>query len=191
MKNDRLRILLRWQATREKVIETIKRKGWVWLNFIPENQDGPSEWIWLIDPEHTFHYIEDAFHGLRYVIFQGPDKNKIAAHLVSELEHFDSSDILRLWDNASNLQVKIEAANALGVGAPIEPDSEFIKRITEGFFHSDSNVRYAAVLAAAYTQWDNFLSLFEQLSQNDPVDEIRTAASNIQNAYSYYSNQEQ
>src|SRR5262249_12614974 len=131
--------------------------------------------------------------GCQYFIILGPDlltvgpgQERFAEGIRKEFNAWKGSELLALWDRvvASNdVDERVDAILFLAVSSPEIPDAEYASRIRSALVDEDKDVRNAAVVAAAYTDWRIFQSDIERVASSDSDPKARERAEWLLNAW--------
>ena len=103
------------------------------------------------------------------------------------LEHdLDVWSVTELLDGVDSARTPPELGRAIirmGLGAPVEFDERFLKRIVNVANHPEFMVRKVAVIATMYPAWPQFRPFLVTISKNDPSEVVRATAAEILGSY--------
>ena len=156
----------------------IARSGWPYLYIFPPGAAAATEYVWRIDPAHTFHYFECTNYPVEYCLVVGPQANEVLMRVSAELNFLDADDLAGAFDRASTIEEKEVTAYALGLSAGDVPDVAVAERVRVALGDVLPRVRLAAIDAAFVTGWETFRSDLERLSVADLDPDVRQTAIN-------------
>ncbi len=158
---------------------------WPFLYTLPPQQDiEVKEYVWSVDPEHTFHYFECMNYPVEYCLVVGPQANTVLMDISASLDFLDVDDLAYAFDVASTPDEKRLTVYTLGLSAGANPDSVIFDRIQQAMSDANVPVRLAAIDAAFVTGWKTFNSQLENLLKNDPEPLVRQTAAYVLEAIS-------
>ena len=182
--------VLRPETTVEQVDEFAKGHKWPMVSVTERDREAGTdgEVVWRADG-HTvggqvlrtgsLHYRVDAMFGIGYVSVSGTPKKAVealASTVAQALKPWTVEELCRAFDEAADPRSQGQAVLRLGLAAPAKPDQEVVKRIRTALGDQDARVRYAAVFAASFTGYDEFLTDLRTLADEDPEEFLRDRA---------------
>jgi hypothetical protein len=152
--------------------------GWEYLYTYPPGRAEALEYVWRIDPEHTFHYFECTNYPLEYCMVVGSRPEEVLAQVSSRLDFLDADELASAFDRAATVDERALMTFALGIAADDAPQSTIAERIRSSFRADQPPVRLAAIDAAFVTGWETFLDELKRLSASDPDPLVNETAAN-------------
>ncbi|MFD7900068.1 HEAT repeat domain-containing protein [Streptomyces sp. NPDC059743] len=145
-----------------------------------ESERVPNEEIWLSSDERSaVHWIEDDLIGVSYIAVRGTDVIPLSERIRSKLP---TDDVAQLRSRAMvdrGPDALIDTLYRTAVVADSGYDPEAFSLLRWGLNDPDSLVRRVALLAISITGWPEFTGLLDEVSANDPVDEVRDQAERV------------
>lgn len=172
------RLVLASGFARGELWEVAARSGWTLTYILPPGLAATTEFIWRIDPEHTFHYFECTDYPVEYCLVVGPQHDEMLMRVSAQLNFLDVDDVADAFDRAATEEEKALTTFALGLAAGDEPEKDIYERIHSAFDDPSSRVRLAAIDAAFVTGWEIFRSDLQRLSATDPDPVVSGTAAN-------------
>jgi len=172
------RLVLASGFANEGMGELLQRTGWEFLYTYPPGATDTTEYVWRIDPEHTFHFFECTNYPVEYCIVAGPNANEMLSKVSIYLEFLDVDDLAAAFDRSTTVEEKEVTTFALGLAAGDVPDELIFTRIVSALNDPDSRVRLAGIDAAFIAAWDTLRGEVERVSASDPDATVRTTATN-------------
>ncbi|MFJ9211946.1 hypothetical protein [Streptomyces sp. NPDC102264] len=171
------RLVLRDSVEDSEIWSFAEQKGWHYLGHVPRD---PARGVfyearWEPTEGSTVHYIIDEFTDVVYMVVQHHEV-EVAENLAGQLT--DGLPIESLEELARNFDIHMypagwaKAVLRLGVGAPKEPDENFLLRIRESVGHPEARVRKAAVWAMRYAAWPEFSQDLKRMAKSESDPEV-------------------
>jgi hypothetical protein len=129
---------------------------------------------------------DDPSSGLRYFMITGPQAEDTAALLRAAVACYTHEELLAWWDQGvatDDVDDRVDAILVLGTNAPPCPDERYTTRIRAALRDPDHDVRNAAVVAAAYTEWLDLLPDLERVADEDSDEAARARAAYVAGAW--------
>jgi hypothetical protein len=182
------RLIIRAQDGEAEARRYAEANGWNFWRELPQNERKGTlrELIWRISSEVSMHYMMDDVTGSPYIYFSTPWPNigiSLVKQTQSQADVIPYSELLADFDFAEDSQDRPAALLRLALGSPRNPDDASSSRIIAGLQDRDDRLRKAAVYATTYTPSLIYLPLLRQISNDDPVSEIRDFAENVVQVY--------
>jgi hypothetical protein len=145
-----------------------------------EDEEAPTEEIWLTaDAETAVHWIEDELIGVGYIAVRGAD----AAHLAKRIQaEMPTDGIAQLRARAAadrDPDLLIDTLYRTAVAACFGFDPEAFALLRWGLNDPDPLIRRVALLSVSILGWGSFADLLEEVSNHDPVGEVRDQAARV------------
>lgn len=155
-----------------------ERQQWQWRYSIAPDPVAATEYVWQVEPEHTFHVFTCTNHPVCYCMVVGPRAATVLEKLSGDLKPISTSELLRAYDHFTAPDERQGLTFALGICADGPIDEAIASRIRTSFADTSAQVRLAAIDAAFVTGWDAFKPDIERLSASDPDNVVRGTAAN-------------
>lgn len=151
---------------------------WDIYDIIKGDETRPFEKIWLANSgQTTIHYLEDRLIGVRYLLLEGKAQPETASQIREAIAVYAEADITAMFDQARGPKSLIRALRQMGAASqPAIVIPAWCQRIEKAARHESPDVRYAAVLALAYTGWRTLRPLLEELAADDPDPDVQKTA---------------
>ncbi|GGP52328.1 hypothetical protein [Saccharothrix coeruleofusca] len=125
-------------------------------------------------------YVEDSALQCAYIIITswlGAQEVETAAAVFEvHPKIFRFQELIAAVDSADNTETKALAIARAGLGSPLEPQDDFVERITGAAREQDPILREGALWAITYTEWNLFNPLVQDMADNDPDEFVRGLA---------------
>jgi hypothetical protein len=154
--NFRIRIAVRPAVRMDELDLLAWRENWDIVNLLTRTPERPREVIYAAGDGVHVHYIEDYVLGVDYIMLEGPRAAGTAATIRTKLDTYGLDEILAQVAAAKDRAEKVHALHVLAAAAPPEYDSAVFEAITSALRDSDPEIRFAAAIATAYTEWREF-----------------------------------
>lgn len=176
--NQSRRVVLASGFANEGMDELLTHSQWEFLYSISPDPAATTEYVWRIDPKHSFHYFECTNYPVEYCMVVGPQHDEVLMQISTLLNFLDVDDLSRAFDIASTVEEKEVTTFALGLGGGDALEDSIYKRIQLALNDPSPRVRLAAIDAAFITGWEIFQTDIERLSKDDPDPIVSTTAAN-------------
>ena len=176
--NQSRRLVLTSGFANEGMGELLQRTGWEFLYTHPPGITDTTEYVWRLDPAHTFHFFECTKYPVEYCMVVGPQANDMLAKTSINLDFLDVDDLAAAFDRSTTVEEKEVTTFALGLAAGDVPDEAIFTRIVAALNDADPRVRLAGIDAAYIAAWDTLRGELERLSVSDPDETVRATAGN-------------
>ena len=122
------------------------------------------------------HYIEDEMVELPFIQVGGPNLDFFARLVETNLPVFTEAELFSTWDEADELEDKIDAILRIGVASDDAPTEPYVSRIRAALEDPAPEVRAAGLVALSYHPWDALKPLVEQIRDGDPDEDAQLRA---------------
>lgn len=169
----------------ERLIDISLERGWQLEKAIGRapNEGISGELEYTIPGSDTIVYLrDDLLLGFPFITVIGPDQANVAADLSRDFDPWPEPDLLAWWDRAEgsgDIDDKVDAVLYLGTNAGESVDERYMTRIEKALSDPDKDVRNAAVVAAAYTDWRVFRDRLAEIAQKDLDPKARERAEHV------------
>jgi len=156
-----------------------KAQGWKLLDKIKGRLGGPVSYQEIFtarDRSFGVHYIDDDLAGVPFLQTAGPKRDEASEVIRKCLPVYSEDELFALWDNANDMESKMDAILALGVAAEPGPTGEHIRRIGEALTDEDPNVRSAGLVALSYNPPAALKPLVVAIRDGDPDEDSKERA---------------
>lgn len=178
------RVVLSPEVTRDDVETAAYVLRFLINNRIEHRDDQPREDIWESRDGSTWlHEIEDHITGLRYLVIRGTDVDKTVRRLRKLLSTVTHTDALHALKDANNRDDKLLALYQLGAAAPEKANSRVVAAFKRALKDPDPDLRYAALVAIAYSGWPEMKEVVHRTMEEDPSETVRDAAGRLLASY--------
>jgi hypothetical protein len=186
------RVVLKGETAKESFAELAYSQDWVIDEIGTASDEEPYEEVW-ITPEggSELHLIEDHLIGLAYVDILGRHRGKLAALIRSRLDTYSKEEIIDAARSAGNPRELARAVRLAGAVATEGFDQDLFEIFLRAFGSEDPQTRIAAIIAAGYAEWREFIPLIEPLARNDPNQTVRETAASIGEGFHHVLRDEQ
>lgn len=155
-----------------------ERQQWIWRYSIAPDPVEATEYVWQVEPGHTFHLFTCTNYPVCYCMVVGPRATAVLEKLSGDLHVIATSELLQAYDHFTAPEERQGLTFALGICADGPVDEAIASRIRTSFADGSPKVRLAGIDAAFVTSWDVFKPDIEHLSASDPDDVVRSTAAN-------------
>ncbi len=177
-----IRIIPKTKDPMTPLVHHSMERGWSLEGAIPRDaaRRESGELTYLVLENQTYVILrEDALTGVHYFTIWGPAEAEIAREIRELVNSYTERELIEWWDRAAasdDVDDKVDAVLFLGAGAPSVPDDAINDRLRAALQDPDKDVRNAAVVGAAYADWDVLKPDLEAVAAGDPDGTIRARA---------------
>ncbi|MEE1773186.1 HEAT repeat domain-containing protein [Streptomyces sp. JV185] len=148
-----------------------------------EANQSPEEEIWLTaDSETAAHWINDELLGVSYIAVRGVDSATLVERIRSKISMDDISRLQTraITDREPDLLIDTLYRTAIVASSGYDPQAFALLRW--GLNDPDPLIRRVSLLAVSITNWENFVPVLDEISEKDPVEEVRDQATRVRDA---------
>lgn len=142
--------------------------------------------IWQVTPGIVLQYAVDSRSGCSVFVLAGTpadDVQGIAESIEQGVHPWTLKELLSAVAKAKGTEETCTAVLRAGIGAPLEYDRRFYKRLRKAVRSDDAAVRRAGIWATSYSRWAQFRPDLEAAAAGDPDPELRKDARVILDHY--------
>jgi hypothetical protein len=170
------------------VTKLATRFHWRRVSDIPASPDRAigRQVAWEIAEILALHYIEDAIGSWRYLVVSGADKRAaeaVAAVVREHLDHWSVQGLIERVRAEDDLAERARLIVGVGLAAPKEFNESVYTLIDVSMRDSEKGIRYAALWAAAYTEYRELVPAIANMARNEPIQAIQERAEIILEAF--------
>ncbi len=181
------RVVLKGKAAKENFSELAYDQDWVIDEIGPASDEEPYEEVWI--PEEgapTIHLIDDPLIGIVYVDIAGRRRERLAELIRSRLDTYSRQEVIDEARSASSPDDLARAVRLAGAIAPGGFDQGLFEIILRAFRSEDAQTRVAAITAAGYAEWQEFVPFIDHLAHSDPNKTVREVAGSIGEGFHHF-----
>ncbi len=162
---------------RQEELSTVAwQQDWDLCKISKKGEHNPFSKVWMTQDEKTgITYIENHYVNTPYIVLRGESQEKIAEILSEKFNFYTLSELSNFI--YSNPEDDTQIARAIQLFDIALGESGFDESYFETYkfclSHSISNVRRAAMFAAAGIGWPEFRPILEHIRDSDPDLELR------------------
>ena len=174
-----LKIVLKNSVSHDDVSLYAWQQDWELHDVFPRTETTPLTKIWVSsDGQTAIHYFEDFYINNQYLLLKGQNKEQVAEEIFNFLDVYTIEEICQKLQK-QNIIPKNEYINTvLSLGVAINQDysQELFNVFEQLIYHSDSDVREAAIFATTYLGWKEFRELLQRIKNEDSSTSVREIA---------------
>jgi hypothetical protein len=176
------KIFLRDDVTITSVIEELA-DFWYAPTFFNEQEPFPFEIDFRSkDRPNTFvHCIQNKQLRINYLNIVGPDSPVLLQDLEKALDHYDRNTMFERARGEADLGEQVKALYHLALSRLPVPEPDVLRLLRTFLEHSDARVRLCAVLAIAYFEWPEALSMLDNLLSRETDSAVLGEATKLHN----------
>ncbi|MFJ2877433.1 HEAT repeat domain-containing protein [Streptomyces sp. NPDC087272] len=140
----------------------------------------PEEEIWLTDDSETaVHWINDDLLDVSYIAVRGVNAATLAEEIRSKIPMDDIPQLQARAITDRDSDALIDTLYRTAIVACSNYDPQAFALLRWGLYDPDPLIRRVSLLAVSITGWENFIPTLDEISKQDPVDEVRDQAARV------------
>ncbi|MFD4857561.1 HEAT repeat domain-containing protein [Streptomyces atratus] len=148
-----------------------------------DTNQSPGEEIWLTDDTETAaHWIKDELLDVSYIAVRGVNAAALAGSIRSELPMDDIPQLQARAITDRDTDVLIDTLYRTAIVAYSGYDPQAFALLRWGLNDPDPLIRRVSLLAVSITGWEAFSPVLDEISKQDPVEEVRDQAARVRDA---------
>jgi hypothetical protein len=179
-----IRVALKGEAAKEGFAQLAYAEDWIIDEIGAASDTEPYEEVWVTaDGDSEVHLVDDDLIGLVYIDIVGRLRGELADLIRSRLDTFSKHEVIDAARLAGNPHELAGAVRLAGVIATEVFDQDLFGIFLQAMENEDPQTRIAAIMAASYAEWREFIPLTGRLAQHDPDPEVRNTAADIHEGF--------
>jgi len=172
-----VRVVLKREVTPDDVGVLSWREDWNTVSFSRKGEL-PEREVWeTMTGDTVITFLGDHITGLRYLVIEGGDAERVRALVASRLPCWSHEEALAFLAGAGDRDEKSHGIYLSAVSAPLREHGPLAERFGELAADPDPDVRHAILVGIGYLgSWPSLRGLARDMRRNDPDDGVRRDA---------------